>query len=62
MKPIFDQNGTYCFVLGIQFDISDKKAANAVRMSMINDFFKALPNTFFNQNDDNCFDEDFKEW
>jgi PAS domain S-box-containing protein len=62
MKPIFDQNGTYCFVLGIQFDITDKKEANAIKMSMIDDFFKALPNTFYNQNEDNTFKDEFEDF
>lgn len=44
MKPIFDDHGNYAFVLGIQFDISDKDASPS-KMKIIDDLFRILPDT-----------------
>eukprot|EP00596_Hydrurales_sp_CCMP1899_P008846 CAMPEP_0119044798 /NCGR_PEP_ID=MMETSP1177-20130426/34668_1 /TAXON_ID=2985 /ORGANISM="Ochromonas sp, Strain CCMP1899" /LENGTH=351 /DNA_ID=CAMNT_0007015491 /DNA_START=254 /DNA_END=1309 /DNA_ORIENTATION=+ len=44
MKPIFDSDGEYAFVLGIQFDIGVVDAS-AKKMKIIDDLFRVLPNT-----------------
>jgi PAS domain S-box-containing protein len=44
MKPIFDSEGGYAFVLGIQFDIGTADAS-AKKMKIIDDLFRVLPNT-----------------
>ena len=44
MKPIFDEEGGYAFVLGIQFDIGTTDAS-AKKMKIIDDLFRVLPNT-----------------
>ena len=44
MKPIFDSEGGYAFVLGIQFDIGTSDAS-AKKMKIIDDLFRVLPNT-----------------
>lgn len=44
MKPIFDSEGGYAFVLGIQFDIGVTDAS-AKKMKIIDDLFRVLPNT-----------------
>ena len=44
MKPIFDSDGGYAFVLGIQFDIGVTDAS-AKKMKIIDDLFRVLPNT-----------------
>lgn len=44
MKPIFDNNGDYAFVLGIQFDVGRKDAC-AEKMKIIEDLFRFIPNT-----------------
>jgi PAS domain S-box-containing protein len=43
MKPIFDAEGTYAFVVGVQFDITDKEAS-LVQMKMVDDLLSILPN------------------
>ena len=50
MKPIFDQNGEYVFVLGAQFDVGDTDESNIQKLSMIDDFFRALPDVFLSAN------------
>lgn len=44
MKPIFDSNGDYAFVLGIQFDIGNKDAS-AEKMRIVDDLFRVIPDT-----------------
>lgn len=50
MKPIFDSDGGYAFVLGIQFDIGVTDAS-AKKMKIIDDLFRVLPNTIMSGND-----------
>lgn len=44
MKPIFDTNGEYSFVLGLQFDIGLKDAC-AEKIQFIDALFSVIPNT-----------------
>jgi PAS domain S-box-containing protein len=44
MKPIFDTDGNYAFVLGMQFDIGDEDAC-PIKVKMIDDLFRVLPDT-----------------
>jgi PAS domain S-box-containing protein len=44
MKPIFDTDGNYAFVLGMQFDIGDEDAC-PLKLKIIDNIFKILPDT-----------------
>ena len=44
MKPIFDTDGNYAFVLGMQFDIGEEDA-NPAKVNMIDNLFRVLPDT-----------------
>jgi PAS domain S-box-containing protein len=46
MKPIFDHEGNYAFVVGIQFDIGENYAAPE-RLKMVEDLLRALPDKIF---------------
>ena len=43
MKPIFDLDGTYCYVIGVQFDISSP-GSNAKVMKLVDSLISLLPN------------------
>jgi PAS domain S-box-containing protein len=45
IKPIFDQDGAYAFVLGIQFDIGIEGDVNAEKIMMVDDLYRALPDS-----------------
>ena len=43
MKPIFDMAGKYCYVVGVQFDIT-APGSNAKYMRMVDSLLSLLPN------------------
>lgn len=43
MKPVFDANGVYSYVIGVQYDISNKEASYK-QMKTVNDLLSVLPN------------------
>ncbi|KAJ1428240.1 PAS domain-containing protein [Ochromonadaceae sp. CCMP2298] len=43
MKPVFDADGTYAYVLGVQYDITDR-SASLLQMQMVDDLLSILPN------------------
>jgi PAS domain S-box-containing protein len=45
MKPIFDSEGKYAFVLGMQFDITDDSDASPLKLQIIESLFRVLPST-----------------
>lgn len=45
MKPIFDSNGDYAYVIGVQYDIS-KEGASLKEIKMVDDLLSILPNIF----------------
>jgi PAS domain S-box-containing protein len=44
MKPIFDNDGRYAFVLGMQFDIGENEATPS-KLQIIDNLFRVLPST-----------------
>eukprot|EP01038_Epipyxis_sp_PR26KG_P008463 gene8463-11443_t len=45
MKPIFNSQGEYSYVVGVQFDISNKEAT-ATQIKLVDDLLSILPNIF----------------
>ncbi|KAJ1422237.1 PAS domain-containing protein [Ochromonadaceae sp. CCMP2298] len=43
MKPVFDADGTYAYVLGVQYDITDR-SSSVLQMQMVDDLLSILPN------------------
>lgn len=43
MKPVFDDQGVYAYVIGVQYDITNK-AASLKQMKQVNDLLSILPN------------------
>jgi len=43
MKPVFDLDGRYCYVVGVQFDISNP-GSNAKAMKLVDSLINLLPN------------------
>jgi len=54
MKPIFDSDGEYAFVLGIQFDIGHQDASSQ-KMKIIDDMFRVIPNTVMSSADTSAY-------
>lgn len=53
LKPIFDQNGEYSFVVSIQINVGGEQASPK-KMKIIDDLFKILPSTMNSFLTDGC--------
>jgi PAS domain S-box-containing protein len=42
MKPVFDENGKYCYVIGVQFDVTQEDATPA-KLKLADEVIKMLP-------------------
>ena len=43
MKPVFDENGEYIYVIGVQFDVTQSDATPA-KLKLADDVINMLPN------------------
>ena len=59
MKPIFDQNGEYRYVISVQFDITDMKASGK-KLQIANYIVDLLPDTIY-FNDEMKLDDRLKD-
>jgi len=45
MKPVFDSDGVYSYVIGVQCDVSDPTVSHRTTL-MVEDLLSILPNIF----------------
>lgn len=50
IKPLFDQNGLYSYIVGVQFDIGSSDATPA-RLLLVNELMKTIPDIIFDDRD-----------